>query len=130
MDILLCLNLMHYLTCWILLLINGDWGFDMGQDGPDQNPNLKSRITNGQLDCPLQPLITPTVVHVSRPTEVENNRKDLPIVMMEQEIMEAINDHTAVIICGETGCGKTTQVPQVSFMFITMFLMNQDQIFQ
>lgn len=58
------------------------------------------------------PLIAPTVVHVSRPKEVENARKDLPIIMMEQEIMEAINRHISVIICGETGCGKTTQVPQ------------------
>ncbi|KAF6155954.1 hypothetical protein GIB67_039285, partial [Kingdonia uniflora] len=54
----------------------------------------------------------PTVIHVSRPVEVESNRKDLPIVMMEQEVMEAINESSAVIICGETGCGKTTQVPQ------------------
>ncbi|KAK6228269.1 hypothetical protein SCA6_000609 [Theobroma cacao] len=57
-------------------------------------------------------LSAPTVVHVSRPDEVENKRKDLPIVMMEQEIMEAINENSTVIICGETGCGKTTQVPQ------------------
>ncbi|XP_028807385.1 ATP-dependent RNA helicase DEAH13 [Neltuma alba] len=54
----------------------------------------------------------PTVVHVHRPTEVQDKRKDLPIVMMEQEIMEAIKYHSCVIICGETGCGKTTQVPQ------------------
>lgn len=56
-----------------------------------------------------------TVVHVSRPHEIESRRGDLPIVMMEQEIMEAINENSTVIICGETGCGKTTQVPQVSF---------------
>ncbi|XP_021280824.1 ATP-dependent RNA helicase DEAH13-like [Herrania umbratica] len=56
------------------------------------------------------PLSASTVVHVLRPDEVENKRKDLPIVMMEQEIMEAINEN--FIICGETGCGKTTQVPQ------------------
>ncbi|KAK4755005.1 hypothetical protein SAY87_008762 [Trapa incisa] len=54
----------------------------------------------------------PIVVHVLRPKEVDDTRKDLPIVMMEQEIMEAINYHSIVIICGETGCGKTTQVPQ------------------
>lgn len=82
------------------------------KDVPDWNLNLNFRGTSNLPDCSLQPITTPTVVHVSRPTEVENNRKDLPIVMMEQEIMEAINDHTAVIICGETGCGKTTQVPQ------------------
>ena len=28
------------------------------------------------------------VVHVSRPAEVEQTWKDLPIIMMEQEIME------------------------------------------
>ncbi|KAI3973320.1 hypothetical protein MKX01_020695 [Papaver californicum] len=32
--------------------------------------------------------------------------------MMEQEIMEAINENSVIILCGETGCGKTTQVPQ------------------
>lgn len=67
-------------------------------------------------------VIKPTVVHVSRPDEVENKRKDLPIIMMEQEIMEAINYHSTVIICGETGCGKTTQVPQVSFVFFNLLV--------
>lgn len=62
----------------------------------------------------LKPANDRTVVHVSRPHEVESKRGDLPIVMMEQEIMEAINENPTVIICGETGCGKTTQVPQVS----------------
>lgn len=66
-------------------------------------------------NCPPErALTTPTIVHVSRPKELEDKRKDLPIVMMEQEIMEAINENISVIICGETGCGKTTQVPQVS----------------
>eukprot|EP00268_Persea_americana_P007265 TRINITY_DN12675_c0_g2_i2.p1 TRINITY_DN12675_c0_g2~~TRINITY_DN12675_c0_g2_i2.p1 ORF type:complete len:1119 (+),score=265.55 TRINITY_DN12675_c0_g2_i2:982-4338(+) len=60
----------------------------------------------------LKPANDRTVVHVSRPHEVESKRGDLPIVMMEQEIMEAINENSTVIICGETGCGKTTQVPQ------------------
>lgn len=68
---------------------------------------------------------TPTVVHVSRPEEVEEKRKDLPIVMMEQEIMEAINDHLTVIICGETGCGKTTQVPQVRNAFLCMISISR-----
>lgn len=52
------------------------------------------------------------VVHVCRPHEVEEKRTELPIVTMEQEIMEAINEHPILILCGETGCGKTTQVPQ------------------
>ncbi|EPS69548.1 hypothetical protein M569_05217, partial [Genlisea aurea] len=74
------------------------------------NDNQNHR--NGSGHYPSRDLITPTVVHVTRPADVEKKRKDLPIVMMEQEIMEAINENISVIICGETGCGKTTQVPQ------------------
>ncbi|GAA0138509.1 RNA helicase [Lithospermum erythrorhizon] len=70
--------------------------------------DVSSRSTLANCGAPT----TPTVVRVSRPSEVEDKRKDLPIVMMEQEIMEAINENPSVIICGETGCGKTTQVPQ------------------
>jgi len=35
--------------------------------------------------------------------------------MEEQVVMEAIHDHSVVIIHGETGSGKTTQVPQFLF---------------
>ena len=85
----------------------------MEQDRTDENPNAINELSN-LPDLIAQRPSTTTVVHVYRPTEVEEKRKDLPIVMMEQEIMEAINYHSSVIICGETGCGKTTQVPQVS----------------
>ncbi|KAF7132791.1 hypothetical protein RHSIM_Rhsim09G0109600 [Rhododendron simsii] len=77
--------------------------------------SLKMHISNASnlADCPSQKGLTaPVVVHVSRKKEVENKRKDLPIVMWEQEIMEAINENSTVIICGKAGCGKTTQVPQ------------------
>jgi ATP-dependent RNA helicase DHX37/DHR1 len=52
------------------------------------------------------------VVVVTRPSEVEEARLLLPIVTEEQPIMEAILLNTVVVICGETGSGKTTQVPQ------------------
>lgn len=69
---------------------------------------------NGAQDAELSPQKKKYVVHVTRRSDVEKGRINLPIVMMEQEIMEAINESAVVIICGETGCGKTTQVPQVS----------------
>lgn len=55
------------------------------------------------------------VVLVTRPPEIENARLLLPIVTEEQPIMEAVFLNTAVVICGETGSGKTTQVPQFLF---------------
>lgn len=51
-------------------------------------------------------------VTVNRPLEVEETRILLPIVTEEQPIMEAVLLNPVVIICGETGSGKTTQVPQ------------------
>jgi ATP-dependent RNA helicase DHX37/DHR1 len=57
---------------------------------------------------------TPFVRMVKRSPEVEEARLGLPILGMEQEIMEAVAERDLVVVCGETGCGKTTQVPQVS----------------
>ncbi|KAH9515060.1 ATP-dependent RNA helicase dhx37 [Bulinus truncatus] len=39
-------------------------------------------------------------------------RLKLPILAEEQVVMETIIENPVVIICGETGSGKTTQVPQ------------------
>ena len=50
-----------------------------------------------------------------RPTEVVSAREGLPILGAEQEIVDAVNSNPLVVLCGETGCGKTTQVPQFLF---------------
>lgn len=38
---------------------------------------------------------------------------DLPVAQRRDEIIEAIRKHQVVIICGETGSGKTTQLPKM-----------------
>lgn len=38
---------------------------------------------------------------------------DLPVVSKKQEIIDAIRSHQVVIVCGETGSGKTTQLPKM-----------------
>lgn len=40
------------------------------------------------------------------------HRSSLPIWKCRHEIVKLIEDHETVIIIGETGCGKSTQVPQ------------------
>ena len=49
---------------------------------------------------------------LSRRGHIEATRAELPIIAMEQEIMSVIDEHDVVLLCGATGCGKTTQVPQ------------------
>uniref|UniRef100_A0A1Q3F0A1 RNA helicase n=1 Tax=Culex tarsalis TaxID=7177 RepID=A0A1Q3F0A1_CULTA len=51
-------------------------------------------------------------VHVERDPAIQTARLKLPILGEEQEIMEKISENPIVILAGETGSGKTTQVPQ------------------
>ena len=54
-------------------------------------------------------------VAVERPDEIQNIRLKLPVVSDEQKIMEAVHNNNIVVLKGETGSGKTTQVPQFLF---------------
>ncbi|KAM8960068.1 putative ATP-dependent RNA helicase DHX37 [Pelodytes ibericus] len=51
-------------------------------------------------------------IPVDRSPEIQEGRLKLPILAEEQVIMEAIKESPIVVLCGETGSGKTTQVPQ------------------
>ncbi|XP_017797631.1 PREDICTED: probable ATP-dependent RNA helicase YTHDC2 [Habropoda laboriosa] len=44
--------------------------------------------------------------------DVVNYRKALPVYSCRENILDALNSNSVVIIGGETGSGKTTQVPQ------------------
>ena len=45
--------------------------------------------------------------------ELLQKREKLPAYQMRAEIVDAIARHQIVVISGDTGCGKTTQVPQL-----------------
>ena len=47
-----------------------------------------------------------------RYSEMQKFRQNLPSYAMRTELLEMIAENQVVVISGETGCGKTTQVPQ------------------
>lgn len=49
---------------------------------------------------------------VARSPEIQQARLQLPILSEEQRIVEAVRENRVVVLAGETGSGKTTQVPQ------------------
>ena len=51
-------------------------------------------------------------VLIKRKPEINEQREKLPILSQEHDIMYAINNSLVTIICGETGSGKSTQIPQ------------------
>ncbi|KAG6520718.1 hypothetical protein ZIOFF_017778 [Zingiber officinale] len=44
--------------------------------------------------------------------KLQEERKTLPIHPYRDELLQAIHDHQVMVIVGETGSGKTTQIPQ------------------
>lgn len=44
--------------------------------------------------------------------DIQETKKSLPIFPFRDELIEAIKKHQVLIIEGETGSGKTTQIPQ------------------
>ncbi|KFA62110.1 hypothetical protein S40285_01700 [Stachybotrys chlorohalonatus IBT 40285] len=79
--------------------------------------NFKPRaLEQDPLPAELQPIENTQrkvySVTVTRTPEVQEARLKLPVVAEEQRLMEAIHNHDIVVICGSTGSGKTTQIPQ------------------
>lgn len=52
---------------------------------------------------------------------IEKQRQRLPVYKYRTAILYLVETHAATIIVGETGSGKTTQIPQV-FLFLINFL--------
>lgn len=59
---------------------------------------------------------------IARPELIEQARYNLPVSAMEFEIMDAVRNNDVTIVCGETGSGKSTQVPQ--FLYESGFSVN------
>jgi ATP-dependent RNA helicase DHX37/DHR1 len=102
---------------------------------PDQPPPKRRKLeqTDGLMRGPLgedyavpsssfaqavqnsQKLGRKAVVDLQRPPEIAAARLLLPIISEEQQIVETILLNPVTIVYGETGSGKTTQVPQFLF---------------
>ncbi|CAK9147996.1 unnamed protein product [Ilex paraguariensis] len=49
---------------------------------------------------------------ISEFEKLQDERKTLPIYPYRDELLQAVHDHQVLVIVGETGSGKTTQIPQ------------------
>ncbi len=59
--------------------------------------------------------------------EMLKSREKLPIWSYKNELLKAIEDNQVVIVCGETGCGKSTQVctSHIFLLLIPMIVANR-----
>lgn len=64
---------------------------------------VKTDIVTGQKKIASRQRARPTIIYP----------ENLPVIEKKQAIYQAIRDHQVVIIAGETGSGKTTQIPKI-----------------
>lgn len=77
---------------------------------PSPDPVAVEMTSNAQNELSYRPK---AAVVVSRPDEIQSARIELPVVQEEQKIVEAIHNNPVTVVCGATGSGKTTQLPQM-----------------
>ncbi len=76
----------------------------------EQGRGISGAIAAVRRDC--QKMLELQDARKNRALEV-SYPADLPISIARAEIAAAIRDHQVVVVCGETGSGKTTQLPKI-----------------
>ncbi|XP_078435192.1 RNA helicase family protein isoform X2 [Wolffia australiana] len=51
-------------------------------------------------------------LQMSQYREMQSARSSLPVAALRDRLLLLLKENDALVVCGETGCGKTTQVPQ------------------
>lgn len=81
-------------------------------------------LTQPGSNVSLEPELTPEEQLRRRSEEqkrsLQETRKSLPIYNFRRALLDAIKDHQVLVIEGETGSGKTTQIPQYLYEAVSL----------
>ncbi|KAK6133908.1 hypothetical protein DH2020_032337 [Rehmannia glutinosa] len=70
---------------------------------------------NSTHTAKINQLNGPKADFFARRQKIEQHRKALPIAAVQKRLLEEVSNNDILIIVGETGSGKTTQLPQYLF---------------
>ncbi|KAL6928608.1 hypothetical protein ACO0SA_001936 [Hanseniaspora valbyensis] len=97
--------------------------FEDENDDEDNDEYLDSVLNDNEHDSNFnkQPFrkLTDRELKDRAETILETQRKRLPVYQNKDEIMKYINDNQVVVLIGETGSGKSTQIPQFLIPSVT-----------
>lgn len=79
------------------------WRAGSGRPGASQQP------------LPQEPAAPPASAQAQQKESIQAVRRSLPVFPFREELLAAVASHQVLIIEGETGSGKTTQIPQYLF---------------
>lgn len=78
-----------------------NWNLDATLAGEGKQLTKEQRFLDAQIDAAEKKALS-----------IQETRKSLPIAAYRDEFIAAINQYQILVIVGETGSGKTTQLPQ------------------
>lgn len=67
---------------------------------------------------PTDDLVTSFVFNRNHSVSIQAQREQLPIFAHRDQILYSLEHYQTLVLVGETGCGKSTQVPQVCFLLL------------
>ncbi|MCK6423170.1 MAG: DEAD/DEAH box helicase, partial [Aquabacterium sp.] len=80
---------------------------------PPVRPSRPAGATPGDARPPRQPRAAPPP-RPATPVPAIVFPESLPVSARREEIAQALSAHQVIIVCGETGSGKTTQLPKIA----------------
>ena len=73
-----------------------------------RDPDLAGRLQQVAMLLEAQRALSSSAAHAP----MLKTRTNLPACGSRAELLSALDTSQSVVVCGETGCGKSTQVPQ------------------
>lgn len=71
---------------------------------------------------PTDDSVTTFVFNANHSLAIEAQRERLPIRKYREQLLYCLEQHQTVVLVGETGCGKSTQIPQVCSLYFSYFV--------
>lgn len=81
-------------------------------DDAQQVPFIMDSAMPGATDAEIRKLDAALKAAEEREKSIKATRESLPVFAFKDDLIQAVQDHQILIIVGETGSGKTTQIPQ------------------
>lgn len=79
------------------------------KEAPDKETDFKA---DQKYASHINTVMTNTADYDLKKIQIQNQRRSLPVFAVRQELLNIIRENNVVIIVGETGSGKTTQLTQ------------------
>ena len=85
---------------------------DLVKQAYEQQEQDRRKNRNPRQQAPSGDSRTSIIIDKDQKAKYDTLRAELPAASYKENIIDSVNANRVVVLCGATGCGKSTQVPQ------------------